>query len=195
MKKIQWLAPIFAITLALGACSSQNTTNTTTNNGGGSQGGGQGNGGSGSGQSGGGYGNGGSGGQGNGGYYDGNGFGGGSGGSGGANAGLLSQRVIYFDFDSSRIRPESLNIIAAHANYLAKNPSRTVRIEGHADERGSREYNVALSLDRAIAVERALKVKGARASMQTIPYGEEMPAVLGHTPAAWDKNRRVEIVY
>lgn len=184
MKKIKWLAPLFAITLALSACSSQNTT-TTNNNGGHGGGSGSGNGG---------YGGGGSGGQG-GGYYDGGSFGGGSGGSGGANAGLLSQRIIYFDFDSSRIRPEGLRILEAHANYLASHPSRTIRLEGHADERGSREYNVALSLDRAVAVERVLKVKGVRANMQTIPYGEEMPAVLGHNPAAWDKNRRVEIVY
>jgi len=193
MKTIKWLAPLFAITLALSACSSQTTPGGTGGQGG--QGGQGGNGGSG--QSGGGYGGYGNGGSsgGSGGYYDGSGFGGGSGGSGGANAGLLSQRVIYFDFDSSRIRPESMRILEAHANYLAKNTSRTVRLEGHADERGSREYNVALSLDRAVAVERVLKVKGARANMQTIPYGEEMPAVLGHTPAAWDKNRRVEIVY
>lgn len=191
MKKIKWLAPLFAVTLALGACSSQNTTTTTNNNGGGSGGG---NHGGGSGQ-GGGYGSGGSGGQG-GGYYDGGSFGGGNGGgSGGANAGLLSQRVIYFDFDSSRIRPDGLRILEAHADYLSRHPARSIRLEGHADERGSREYNVALSLDRAIAVERVLKVKGVRTNMQTIPYGEEMPAVLGHTPAAWDKNRRVEIVY
>lgn len=189
MKTIKWLAPIFAMTLALGACSTQNTNG----NGGGGSGGQQG--GSGHGSSNGG-GSGGSGGQGSGqggygnggGYYDG-------GLGGGANAGLLSQRVIYFDYDSSRIRPESMNILAAHARYLSAHANKHVRLEGHADERGSREYNIALSLDRAIAVERVLKLKGARADTRTIPYGEEMPAVLGHTSSAWDKNRRVEIVY
>ncbi len=192
MIKIKWLAPLFAITLALSACSTQQNTPNAGGSGGGSQGGGSGQ----HGGYGGGYGGGnGHGGNGGGGYYDGSGFGGGSGANGGANAGLLRQRVIYFDFDSSRIRPENMAILAAHARYLAAHPGKRVRLEGHADERGSREYNVALSLDRAVAVERVLKVKGARASMQTIPYGEEMPAVLGHTPAAWDKNRRVEIVY
>ena len=189
MKTMKWLAPIFAMTLALSACSTQNTNGNGSGNG---QGGGSGQGGGYSGGgSGGGYGSGQGGGY--GGNYGGNYNGGGSG--GGANAGLLSQRVIYFDFDSSRIRPEGMDILAAHARYLAAHPNKHVRLEGHADERGSREYNIALSLDRAVAVERVLKLKGSRANTQTIPYGEEMPAVLGHTPAAWDKNRRVEIVY
>ena len=193
MKMKKWLAPLFALTLALSACSSQNTTG---GNSGGQQGGNSGqHGGYGSGHGngyGGGYGSG--YGNGQGGYYDGSSFGKGSGG-GAANPDLLNQRIVYFDFDSSRVRPESMPILEAHARFLAAHPNRHVRLEGHADERGSREYNVALSLDRAIAVERVLKIKGARASMQTIPYGEEMPAVLGHNPAAWAKNRRVEIVY
>lgn len=190
MKMKKWLAPLFALTLALSACSSQNTTG---GNGGGQQGGNAQHGGYGSGHGngyGGGYGSG--YGNGQGGYYDGSSFGK----SGGvANPDLLNQRIVYFDFDSSRVRPESMPILEAHARFLAAHPEKHVRLEGHADERGSREYNVALSLDRAIAVERVLKIKGARASMQTIPYGEEMPAVLGHNPAAWAKNRRVEIVY
>ncbi len=187
MKMKKWLAPLFALTLTLSACSSQNTTG---GNGGGQQGGNSG------GQSrayGSDYGNGYGSHQGSG-YYDGSRFG--SGGNGSTvSPSLLNQRIIYFDFDSSRVRSDSMPILEAHARYLAAHPNKHVRLEGHADERGSREYNVALSLDRAIAVERVLKVKGARASMQTIPYGEEMPAVLGHNPAAWAKNRRVEIVY
>lgn len=190
MKTIKWLVPIFVMALVLSACSTQNT-NGGGGSGSGQQGGsGQGGGSNGGGSGGsGGYGSGGQGNHGNGGgYYDG-------GLGGGANAGLLRQRVIYFDYDSSRIRPESMKVLAAHAHYLSTKGNKHVRLEGHADERGSREYNIALSLDRAIAVERVLKLKGARADTRTIPYGEEMPAVLGHTSSAWDKNRRVEIVY
>ena len=108
---------------------------------------------------------------------------------------LLKQRIIYFAYNSSQISSEGIDILAAHAQYLAAHPNKRVRLEGHADERGSREYNIALSLDRAVAVEEVLKIKGANADTRAIPYGEEMPAVLGHTPSAWDKNRRVEIVY
>lgn len=203
MKTMKWLIPLFASLVVLSACSSQQSTSDVPAAGGGSGGsqggGGHSGGGSGGGygSSGGGYGSGGGSGSGGGnGYYDGSGFGNGSGGYGsGGGAALLNQRVIYFDYDSSRIRPESMGILDAHAKFLAANPGRNVRLEGHADERGSREYNIALSLDRAESVKRVLSVKGARGDMRAIPYGEEMPAVLGHTPAAWDKNRRVEIVY
>ena len=124
-----------------------------------------------------------------------------SGGSGddeaaGPQAGLLAKRTVYFDFDSSEIKGEGTDIVAAHAKYLAANPSTRVRLEGHTDERGSREYNIGLGERRAQAVRRALLLQGAAdAQISTVSYGEERPAVPGHDEAAWAKNRRVEIVY
>lgn len=109
---------------------------------------------------------------------------------------ILAQRVIYFDFDSSNIRPEYMNILNAHASLLSAYPNLRVRLEGHADERGSREYNVALSERRGYSVLDYLQVKGVRANqMDVIGYGEEVPADFGHNEAAWSKNRRVEIKY
>lgn len=109
---------------------------------------------------------------------------------------ILAQRVIYFDFDSSNIRPEYINVLNAHAALLATHPHLRVRLEGHADERGSREYNVALSERRGYAVFDYLQLKNVRANqMEVIGYGEEVPAVFGSNEAAWGKNRRVEIKY
>jgi peptidoglycan-associated lipoprotein len=114
----------------------------------------------------------------------------------GPQAGLLAKRVVYFDFDNSEIKGEGTDIVAAHAKYLAANPSTRVRLEGHTDERGSREYNIGLGERRAQAVRRALLLQGAAdAQISTVSYGEERPAVAGHDEAAWAKNRRVEIVY
>lgn len=108
----------------------------------------------------------------------------------------LAIRVIYFEYDSSEIRPEFQQVIEAHANFLAANPSVTVSIEGHADERGSREYNLALGERRAQAVKRQMQLLGATASqMHTVSYGEERPAVEGHDEKAWSQNRRVELIY
>ena len=116
--------------------------------------------------------------------------------AGGPQAGTLAQRIVYFDFDSSEIRGTGTDIVAAHAKYLAANPSTRVRLEGHTDERGSREYNIGLGERRAQAVRRALLLQGASdAQISTVSYGEERPAVAGHDEAAWAKNRRVEIVY
>lgn len=104
--------------------------------------------------------------------------------------------VIYFDFDNSEIRPEFLSVIAAHAKYLSEHPGRGVRLEGHADERGSREYNIGLGERRAQAVRRALMFQGSgNNQLTTISYGEERPAVEGGSEAAWAKNRRVELRY
>lgn len=109
---------------------------------------------------------------------------------------ILAQRVIYFDLDSSAIRPEFQNVLAAHAALLASYPNLRVRLEGHADERGSRDYNVALSERRGYSVLDFMQIKGVSASqMEVIGYGEEIPAVFGHNEAAWSKNRRVEIKY
>jgi peptidoglycan-associated lipoprotein len=114
----------------------------------------------------------------------------------GPQAGLLAKRTVYFDFDSSEIKGEGTDIVAAHAKYLAANPATRVRLEGHTDERGSREYNIGLGERRAQAVRRALLLQGgADAQISTVSYGEERPAVPGHDEAAWAKNRRVEIVY
>jgi peptidoglycan-associated lipoprotein len=114
----------------------------------------------------------------------------------GPQAGLLANRIIYFDFDSSEIKGAGVELIAAHARYLAANPAQRVRLEGHTDERGSREYNIGLGERRAQAVRRALMLQGAvEGQVSTVSYGEERPAVTGHDEDAWAKNRRVEIVY
>lgn len=106
-----------------------------------------------------------------------------------------ASRLIYFDFDSSEIRPEYAAAIATHARRLAANPTLTVRLEGHTDERGSREYNVALGERRAQSVRRALLLQGAGESqVATLSYGEERPAVDGSSEDAWAQNRRVEII-
>jgi peptidoglycan-associated lipoprotein len=114
----------------------------------------------------------------------------------GPQGGLLARRVIYFDFDSSEIKGDGTDIVGAHAKYLANNPGARVRLEGHTDDRGSREYNIGLGERRAQSVRRALLLQGAtEAQLSTVSYGAERPAVAGHDEAAWSKNRRVEIVY
>lgn len=114
----------------------------------------------------------------------------------GPQGGLLAKRVVYFDFDSSEIKGEGTDIVGAHAKYLATNPTARVRLEGHTDDRGSREYNIGLGERRAQSVRRALLLQGAtEAQISTVSYGAERPAVAGHDEAAWAKNRRVEIVY
>jgi peptidoglycan-associated lipoprotein len=114
----------------------------------------------------------------------------------GPQGGLLATRVVYFDFDSSEVRGTGVEVVAAHARYLAANPATRVRLEGHTDERGSREYNIGLGERRAQAVRRALMLQGALdGQLATVSYGEERPAAAGHDEEAWAKNRRVEIVY
>jgi peptidoglycan-associated lipoprotein len=108
----------------------------------------------------------------------------------------LADRVIYFELDRSDIRSEFLQTITAHARYLVANPDQTVRLEGHADERGSREYNIALGDRRAQAVRRVFLFQGVRAQqVEVVSYGEERPVADGHDEAAWSQNRRVEIAY
>jgi len=109
---------------------------------------------------------------------------------------LLSQRVIYFDYNQASIRPEYMVLLNTHAQLAAKYPQLRMRLEGHADERGSREYNVALSEQRASSVKRIMGTQGARGGqIKTIGYGEEIPLVRGHNKKSWQKNRRVEIKY
>ena len=114
----------------------------------------------------------------------------------GPQGGLLAKRIIYFDFDSSDIKGEGTDVVAAHAKYLASHAGTRVRLEGNTDARGSREYNIGLGERRAQAVRRALLLQGATESqLATVSYGAERPAVAGNDEAAWSKNRRVEIVY
>ncbi|MEX2474869.1 peptidoglycan-associated lipoprotein Pal [Marinobacter sp.] len=104
--------------------------------------------------------------------------------------------TFYFDFDTAEIKPEAREVLVAHARYLENDPNQQVRLEGHGDERGSKEYNLALGERRANAVERFLIVNGAsRGQMETVSYGEEKPAVTGSDESAWAQNRRVELVF
>ncbi len=108
----------------------------------------------------------------------------------------LSQRVLYFDLDSSQIKPEDQAIITTHAEFLAAHPDISIVLEGHADERGSREYNIALGEKRAKAVKQLMTLQGvAEKQIQVISFGEERPVALGHDESAWSLNRRVEILY
>lgn len=108
----------------------------------------------------------------------------------------LSRRVIYFEFDSAEIAMADQDTLQAHAGYLAENPGTRVTLEGHTDERGSREYNVALGDRRARSVQRILELNGVGTDqVSVVSYGEEKPAADGHSEAAWRLNRRVEIMY
>jgi len=106
----------------------------------------------------------------------------------------LRKTVFYFAFDSSELSAEDRDTLVYHAEALKANPSRRVRLEGHADERGTREYNLALGERRAQAVARYLQAQGVSANqLETISYGEERPAQQGTTEAAYAANRRVEL--
>jgi peptidoglycan-associated lipoprotein len=105
-------------------------------------------------------------------------------------------RIIYFDFDSNMIKPEFQPIIEGHARFLRANPQRHIFIEGHTDERGSREYNLALGQRRAEAVRNALKLLGVQDSqVEAVSFGKEKPVDPASNEEAWAKNRRAEIVY
>ncbi len=104
--------------------------------------------------------------------------------------------IVYFDYDRAEIKPEFVPIVTAHAKYLNAASGNKVRLEGHSDERGSREYNIGLGERRAQAVRRALMLQGVtEAQITTVSYGEERPAVQGSDESAYGKNRRVELVY
>lgn len=110
--------------------------------------------------------------------------------------GALSNRTIYFEFDSAKLTSESIAILEIHGNFIAGNGEVTVRLEGHADERGSREYNIALGDRRAQSVRRVLLFQGASTDqIETVSYGEEQPTMTDHTEEAWGINRRVELIY
>jgi peptidoglycan-associated lipoprotein len=108
----------------------------------------------------------------------------------------LRTRVVYFDFDKSDIRSEFDNIIACHAKYLRDRPMARMTLEGNADERGTREYNLGLGERRGNAVASALEAAGASSDqIKVVSYGEERPVCREHNEGCWQKNRRVNIVY
>lgn len=104
--------------------------------------------------------------------------------------------VIYFDFDSSEVRAADQDLVSAHAIQLNENSYSSVRLEGHADERGSREYNIGLGERRAQAVRQMLMIQGVQAAqIQTVSFGEERPDAMGNSESDYARNRRVEIRY
>lgn len=108
----------------------------------------------------------------------------------------LSQRVVYFSYDSIEIRSEDRPVLEAHAAYLADHPEANVVLEGHADERGTREYNLALGESRAASTRRLMALLGAsEQQLRQVSYGEERPAVIGQDESSWQMNRRVELDY
>lgn len=108
----------------------------------------------------------------------------------------LSKSTIYFMLDSSQIQPDFEPVIAAHSRYLSSHPGQRITLEGHADERGSREYNIALGENRARSVANLMRAQGVSDSqLELVSYGEEKPAALGSDESAWELNRRVELVY
>ena len=108
----------------------------------------------------------------------------------------LRQRVVYFDFDQDALKPEFEAIMACHAKYLRDRPSARITLEGNADERGTREYNLGLGERRGNAVSTALQGNGGSASQLTVvSYGEERPTCTDASESCWSQNRRVEIVY
>lgn len=108
----------------------------------------------------------------------------------------LSKQTIYFTLDSSQVQEDFVPVIAAHAQYLAAHPGQHVVLEGNGDERGSREYNIALGEQRAKSVANMMKAQGVSdGQLEVVSYGEEKPAASGNDESAWQLNRRVELVY
>jgi peptidoglycan-associated lipoprotein len=108
----------------------------------------------------------------------------------------LSKRSVYFDFDSFVVKPEFQGLVEAHGKFLVANPGRRVTIEGNADERGSREYNLALGQKRAEAVKSRLRLLGVtETQIETVSLGEEKPAATGSDEASWAQNRRADLNY
>jgi peptidoglycan-associated lipoprotein len=111
-------------------------------------------------------------------------------------SGQLAKRSIYFDLDSFVVKDEYRPVVEAHAGFEKRNPGRKVMIEGNTDERGSREYNLALGQKRAEAVKSTLRVLGVpETQLEAVSYGEERPKAAGHDETSWAENRRADIVY
>jgi len=126
--------------------------------------------------------------------------------SAGSNSGQLSQEeiraqnalrqtVFYFDFDIAEFKTEDRNTLTFHARDLASSPSKRIRLEGHADERGTREYNLALGENRALSVKEVLSLYNLDDRILVVSYGEESPILVGSNEMAWEENRRVEFSY
>jgi peptidoglycan-associated lipoprotein len=108
----------------------------------------------------------------------------------------LSKRSVFFDFDSNAVKDEYRGLVTAHSRYLADKRDSRIRIEGNCDERGSREYNLALGQKRAEGVRQTLRLLGATdQQIEALSYGEEKPKALGHDEASWAQNRRSDFVY
>ena len=111
-------------------------------------------------------------------------------------AALMRDNVVYFAYDSAEIDAASMEMLKQHSSFLASNPNAKVRLEGHTDERGSREYNIGLGERRSVTVQSVLMVQGVMAEqLVVVSFGEERPAVLGADESAYAQNRRVELVY
>ena len=111
-------------------------------------------------------------------------------------ANILSTRIILFDYDQYVVKDQYRPLVEAHAKYLQANRNARVTLQGHTDERGTREYNIALGQKRSDAVKRTLVLLGAQeAQIETVSFGKEKPKALGSDESAWSQNRRVEIVY
>jgi peptidoglycan-associated lipoprotein len=108
----------------------------------------------------------------------------------------VTKRSVYYDYDRDVLKPDQMDVIEANAKYLRERPDLKLRIEGNADERGSREYNLALGQRRAEVVMKALSLLGVDASrMESISYGEEHPRAKGHDEQSWAENRRADVIY
>jgi peptidoglycan-associated lipoprotein len=108
----------------------------------------------------------------------------------------LFNKIIYFDYDTAEIPQDATPLLRAHANYLFNTPGASVTLAGHTDERGTRDYNLALGDRRAHAVQRFMIAEGVPSEkLSRVSYGEERPAEPGSSERAWAKNRRVELVY
>jgi len=109
---------------------------------------------------------------------------------------ILSKRTVYFDYDRFDVKDEYRGLVEAHAKYLRENPNAKMLIQGNADERGSREYNIALGQKRSDAVKQLMQLLGTTdMQVETVSFGEEKPKADGHDESAWSQNRRADIVY
>ncbi|MDR2876176.1 MAG: peptidoglycan-associated lipoprotein Pal [Methylobacillus sp.] len=109
---------------------------------------------------------------------------------------ILSKRSIYFDFNKDDVKPEYRPLVEAHAKYLKQHPDAKIMIQGNTDDRGSREYNLALGQRRAVSVKNAMNVYGASDNqIETVSYGKEKPRCAEATETCWAQNRRADILY
>ena len=103
--------------------------------------------------------------------------------------------VLYFSYDDTEIDEEATQVIIDHANFMRNNPGISLKLEGHADERGTREYNLALGENRALSVKEVLGLYGLENRVEVVSFGEEQPIAFTHDEDSWQKNRRVEFIY